>query len=42
MTGEFETSVRDWVAGCLQPPLVGTRIDMYGVLSGDQKVKDAF
>lgn len=42
MTGDFETSVRDWVADNLPEPLVGTRIDMYGVVSGDQKVKDAF
>ncbi len=42
MTGEFETSVRDWVADNLPESLVGARIDMYGVVSGDQQVKDAF
>lgn len=42
MTAEFETSVRDWVAQNLPAPLAGARIDMYGVVSGDPAVKDAF
>ena len=42
MTAEFETSVCDWVAQNLPAPLAGARIDMYGVVSGDPAVKDAF
>lgn len=42
MTGDFETSVSDWVADNLPKPLVGVHIDMYGVVSGDQEVRDAF
>jgi alkylation response protein AidB-like acyl-CoA dehydrogenase len=42
MSEEFEASVRDWVAENLPELLAGVRIDMYGVVSGDQKVKDAF
>jgi alkylation response protein AidB-like acyl-CoA dehydrogenase len=42
MTAEFETSVRDWVAQNLPAPLAGARIDMYGVVSGDPAVKEAF
>ncbi|MBK6512279.1 MAG: acyl-CoA dehydrogenase family protein [Haliea sp.] len=42
MATEFETSVRDWVAQNLPAPLAGARIDMYGVVSGDPAVKDAF
>lgn len=39
---EFEITARDWVATNLPPPLAGARIDMYGVVSGDPAVKDAF
>lgn len=42
MTGEFETSVHDWVADNLPAALVGVRIDPYGVMSEDQAVRDAF
>jgi len=42
MAGDFESSVRDWVAANLPEALAGARIDMYGVVSGDQAVKDAF
>lgn len=42
MTTEFETTARDWVIANLPPPLIGARIDMYGVVSGDPAVKDAF
>ena len=42
MTQEFETSVRDWVADNLPELLVGAHINMYGVVSGDQDVRDAF
>jgi alkylation response protein AidB-like acyl-CoA dehydrogenase len=42
MTTDFETTARDWVTANLPPPLVGARIDMYGVVSGDPAVKDAF
>jgi alkylation response protein AidB-like acyl-CoA dehydrogenase len=42
MTGEFEASVRAWVADNLPQALVGVHIDMYGVVSDDPKVKDAF
>ena len=42
MTGEFETSVHDWVAENLPESLAGVRIDMYGVVSEDQEVRDAF
>jgi len=42
MATEFETSVRDWVAENLPKALVGVHIDMYGVVSGDPAVKDAF
>lgn len=42
MTGEFESSVRDWVADNLPAALVGVRIEMYGVVSDDQQVIDAF
>ena len=42
MTQEFETSVRDWIADNLPELLVGAHINMYGVVSGDQDVRDAF
>mgnify|MGYP003638537632 FL=1 len=42
MTDEFETGVREWVADNLPDALVGARIDMYGVVTGDPAVKDAF
>jgi alkylation response protein AidB-like acyl-CoA dehydrogenase len=42
MTGDFAASVRDWVADNLPQALVGAHIDMYGVASDDQRVKDAF
>ena len=42
MTGEFEASVREWVADNLPQALVGAHIDMYGVASDDQRVIDAF
>jgi alkylation response protein AidB-like acyl-CoA dehydrogenase len=42
MSGEFEISVRDWVARNLPEALVGVRIDMYGVVSEEQSVRDAF
>jgi alkylation response protein AidB-like acyl-CoA dehydrogenase len=42
MTGEFEASVRAWVADNLPQALVGAHIDMYGVASDDPRVKDAF
>jgi alkylation response protein AidB-like acyl-CoA dehydrogenase len=42
MTGTFESSVRDWVADNLPKPLVGVRIDMYGVVSDNQEVQAAF
>jgi len=42
MTGTFENSVKDWVAANLPDALVGVHIDMYGVVSDDPAVKDAF
>ena len=42
MSGEFETSVREWVADNLPEPLVGVSIDMYGVASEDPAVLEAF
>jgi alkylation response protein AidB-like acyl-CoA dehydrogenase len=42
MRGEFENSVRDWVAANLPDALVGAHIDMYGVVSDDPAVRDAF
>jgi alkylation response protein AidB-like acyl-CoA dehydrogenase len=42
MTDEFEASAREWVADNLPAPLVGVHIDMYGVVSGDPEVRDAF
>tara|TARA_R110002049_G_scaffold130406_3_gene288720 strand:- start:1507 stop:2709 length:1203 start_codon:yes stop_codon:yes gene_type:complete len=42
MTGEFETSVREWVADNLPASLVGTPIGMYGVDSEDPQVLEDF
>ena len=42
MTDQFEASVREWVRDNLPQVLVGARIDMYGVVSGDQAQQDAF
>lgn len=42
MTGEFETSVRDWVADNLPDALAGVRIGMHGVESEDPAVREAF
>ena len=42
MTEDFKISVGDWVADNLPKGLVGAHISMYGVVSGDQEVKDAF
>ena len=42
MSGEFEASVRAWVADNLPAALAGVRMDMYGVVSADQAVREAF
>ncbi|CAA0080408.1 Putative acyl-CoA dehydrogenase FadE17 [Halioglobus japonicus] len=42
MTGEFEISVRDWVAANLPDALVNVPIGMYGVDSEDPQVVEAF
>lgn len=42
MPGDFETSVRDWVAENLPAELAGVRIGMYGVESEDPAVTEAF
>jgi hypothetical protein len=42
MTATFENTVREWVAANLPDALAGVHIDMYGVVSDDPAVKDAF